>query len=113
MFRVAGFEDEADALKAAWQKVRERDPDMLEWQAAQGNDCGTAPIVTDEMVRSIFVVGSEAEVHSQIEAYREVGVDMPIVFPQGTFDDVDSSIADYERTLTGAATGSRVHEGAR
>lgn len=108
MFRVSGFADEADALKAAWAKVRERDPDMLEWQAAQGNDCGTAELVPDEMVRSIFVFGSAEECHEQIERYRHVGVDMPIVFPQGTFEDAETSLADYERTLAGARGGALI-----
>jgi alkanesulfonate monooxygenase SsuD/methylene tetrahydromethanopterin reductase-like flavin-dependent oxidoreductase (luciferase family) len=106
MFRNAGFADEADALREAWAKVRERDPEMLEWQAAQGNDCGTAEIVTDEMVESIFVFGDADEVQRRIEGYREVGVDLPIVFPQGSFDDAESSIEAYVRTMAGARAGS-------
>ncbi len=106
MFHIAGFEDEARALKQAWADVRKRDPEMLEWQAEQGNDCGTAVHVSDEMVRSIFVFGSAQECHDQIESYREIGIDMPIVFPQGTFDDAEISLAEYERTLAGARSGA-------
>ena len=104
MFRIAGFVDEADALRDAWLAVRERDPELLEWQEAQGNDCGTAQFVSDEMVESIFVVGDEDKVASRIESYRDLGVDMPIVFPQGSFADADSSIASYERTMAAAAS---------
>jgi len=104
MFRMAGFVEEANALKAAWEKVRERDPDLLEWQEEQGNDCGTACHVSDEMVESIFVIGDEAKVAQRIDSYRSLGVTMPIVFPQGTFSDVKSAMASYLRTMSAAST---------
>jgi 5,10-methylenetetrahydromethanopterin reductase len=97
MFREAGFAEDADRLRDAWAKVKEGDPEMKAWGAI--SDCGTAELVSDELVDSVAVFGSAAHCRERFEAYRELGVDTPIVFPYGVYGSADEAYAGYARTL--------------
>lgn len=101
MFREAGFEAEADALREAWAAVKREDPEMTGWLAL--SDCGTASLVTDAMVESVAVFGTAEECRAKVESYREVGIDTPIVFPYGVYDGAEAAWAGYARTLAGCA----------
>ncbi len=101
MFREAGFEDEADRLRDAWAKVKAADPEMKEWLAL--SDCGTAELVSDELVEAVAVFGSADECRAKIEGYRALGVDTPIVFPYGVYADGQQAFEGYARTLAGCA----------
>ena len=101
MFREAGFADEADALRDAWAKVKADDPEMEGWMAL--SDCGTASLVSDELVESVVVFGSAEECRARVADYRELGVDTPIVFPFGVYGSADEALAGYARTLEACA----------
>jgi probable F420-dependent oxidoreductase len=61
-----GFADEAAAIAAAWAKG--------EREAAVG-------LVTDDMVDATGVAGTPEECRAKIDAYRESGIDLPIISP--------------------------------
>lgn len=61
-----GFEAEASAIAAKW---------------AAGDKDGAAAEVTDAMVKATSVAGSPAECQAKLQAYRESGIDEPIISP--------------------------------
>jgi alkanesulfonate monooxygenase SsuD/methylene tetrahydromethanopterin reductase-like flavin-dependent oxidoreductase (luciferase family) len=65
-FTRAGFGDAVQAIRAAHQA---------------GDREGALAAVSDEMVDAINVVGDQALVTATISAYRQAGVDVPVVFP--------------------------------
>jgi probable F420-dependent oxidoreductase len=65
-FTRAGFGDAVQAIRAAH---------------LAGDRAGVLAAVPDEMVDAIDVVGDEALVRDTISAYRQAGVDVPVVFP--------------------------------
>ena len=101
MFRDAGFTREADDLREAWARVKADDPEMNGWMAL--SDCGTASLVSDELVESVVVFGSAEECRARISAYRDMGIDTPIVFPFGVYGSADEAFAGYARTLEACA----------
>ena len=48
---------------------------------AAGDRAGALAAISDEMIDGIDVVGDAAHVRATVEAYRDNGVDMPVVFP--------------------------------
>ncbi len=61
-----GFADEAAAIAAAW---------------ARGDREGAQRLVSDEMIDATGIVGTPGECRERIEAYRDSGVELPIISP--------------------------------
>ncbi len=106
MFHAAGFEEEADGLREAWARI-EADPELKKvWEKSrdlEGADCGTAPLVSDEMLDSIFVIGDAEHCRERLEAYADLGVTTAFVFPQGVHGSRDEAMAGFGRTIAGVA----------
>ena len=68
----SGFAAEAAAVAKAW---------------AAGDAAGAARAVTDEMIAATGVAGTPAECRNRIEAYRDSGLDLPIISPFARGDD--------------------------
>lgn len=62
----SGFPDAAQAVRAAWLK---------------GDREGAARHVPDAMVQALGIVGPAAESRQRIEAYRQSGIQLPVIFP--------------------------------
>ena len=62
----SGFSAEAAAIAKAW---------------AAGDTAGAARAVTDEMLTATGIAGTPAECRDRIEAYRDSGLDLPIISP--------------------------------
>ena len=62
----SGFAAEAAAVAAAW---------------AAGDPAGAARAVTDEMIAATGIAGTPAQVRERLDAYRESGLDLPIISP--------------------------------
>ena len=62
----SGFPAEAAAVAEAW---------------AAGDTAGAARAVTDEMIAATGVAGTPAECRGRLEAYRDSGLDLPIISP--------------------------------
>ena len=62
----SGFPAEAAAVAKAW---------------AAGDAAGAARAVTDEMIAATGIAGTPAECRDRIEAYRDSGLDLPIISP--------------------------------
>jgi probable F420-dependent oxidoreductase len=80
-FSAAGFGDEVAAVRAAHQA---------------GDRMTALAAVSDEMLDAIDVVGDEALVASAVAAYRQAGVEVPVIFPitWGAFgaDGIDATL---------------------
>ena len=66
------------------------DTSILEELRASTDEDG-ARLITDDMVDSFYLVGSEAQCRERIAQYRDAGVDRPLLLPQ---------LDDYERVAT-------------
>lgn len=64
----SGFSEAAQAIRTAWQK---------------GDQAGAAKLVPDAMVQALGIAGTAAECRERIEAYRQSGIKLPIIFPVG------------------------------
>ena len=62
----SGFPEEAAAVARAW---------------AAGDAAGAARAVTDEMIAATGVAGTAAECRDRLDAYRDSGLDLPIISP--------------------------------
>ena len=62
----SGFPDEATAVAKAW---------------AAGDTAGAARAVTDEMIAATGIAGTPAQCRERIDAYRDSGLDLPIISP--------------------------------
>jgi 5,10-methylenetetrahydromethanopterin reductase len=88
-FARAGFSDEVEAVRTAY---------------ASGDRAAAVAGVSDRMLDAISIVGDEKLVASAVAAYREAGVDMPVVFPVVPRNDRTEAV---ESTLR--AAGHRQH----
>ncbi|MDP6833511.1 MAG: LLM class flavin-dependent oxidoreductase, partial [Alphaproteobacteria bacterium] len=61
-----GFAGEAAAVAAAW---------------AKGNRAGAERAVTDAMIDATSIVGTPEQCREQLQAYRQSGIDLPIISP--------------------------------
>lgn len=66
VFGEIGFEDEVDAIRDAWSA---RDQEKA------------ADQVTDELLDEVAIGGTPAEGREKLREYRDLGVDIPIVYP--------------------------------
>ena len=80
-----GFESEAAAIAEKW---------------AAGDKDGAAAAVTDAMVRATSVAGSPEECRAKLQAYRESGIDEPIISPFARGPD---SAAVFEEAIRACA----------
>jgi 5,10-methylenetetrahydromethanopterin reductase len=64
----SGFPEAAQAIRVAWQK---------------GDREGAARLVPDELIEALGVAGTPLQCREQIEAYRQSGIALPIIFPIG------------------------------
>jgi len=64
----SGFPKEAEAIRATWQK---------------GDREGAAKLVPDAMVQALGIAGTAAECRARVDAYRQSGIKLPIIFPVG------------------------------
>ena len=62
----SGFPDEAAAVARAW---------------AAGDAAGAARAVTDEMITATSIAGTRDECRDRLEAYRDSGLDLPVISP--------------------------------
>ena len=62
----SGFPDEAAAVARAW---------------AASDAAGAARAVTDEMIAATGIAGTAAECRERLDAYRDAGLDLPIISP--------------------------------
>ena len=62
----SGFPDEAAGVARAW---------------AEGDAAGAARAVTDEMIAATGIAGTAAECRERLDAYRDAGLDLPIISP--------------------------------
>lgn len=82
-----GFEAEAAAIAEKW---------------AAGDKDGAASEVTDAMVRATSVAGSPEECRAKLQAYRDSGIDEPIISP---FARGPGSAAVFEEAIRACAPG--------
>ena len=81
----SGFEAAAQEIADAW---------------AAGDAAAAARAVPDALIDATSIVGTASQCRERIEAYREAGLDLPIIGPRTT------SVADFERALRACAPGS-------
>ena len=62
----SGFPEEAAAVARAW---------------AAGDSAGAARAVTDDMIAATGIAGTVAECRDRLDAYRDAGLDLPIISP--------------------------------
>jgi hypothetical protein len=64
----SGFPEAAQAVREAW---------------LTGDREGATKLVPDDMVQALGIAGPAAESRERVEAYRESGIQLPIIFPVG------------------------------
>lgn len=64
----SGFPKAAKAIRQAWLK---------------GDREGAARLVPDDLVQALSIVGTAADSRQRLEAYRESGIQLPVIFPVG------------------------------
>lgn len=84
-FSEIGFATEAAALEAAW---------------AAGDAAGAADVVDRQMIQALTIYGSPGECRERLAAYRDAGLDLPIVAP---FPIGEPVVETFERTIAGCA----------
>jgi probable F420-dependent oxidoreductase len=86
-FSDIGFEAESQALAAAW---------------ARGDRDAAIASVTAPMVRDLTVYGSAEQCRTRLQAYRDAGLQLPIIAPFPVGEAVQDTFA---RTIEGCAIG--------
>lgn len=85
VFAEAGFAKEAEVIKEAWDR---------------GDKDKAASLVTDEMVDEVAVTGAPNECIEKVEAYRKMGLDLPILFPTGADGKVKEGVITTIKTFS-------------
>lgn len=70
-------------------------------RAAAAHASGRPEDVPEDLVRAVALVGEPLEARARVEAFREAGADLPVIYPVATTDDPVGSVA---RTLIAAVT---------
>ena len=78
----SGHADAAASIAAAWQK---------------GDTAAAAAAVPDALIQDTAIVGTPRECRERIEAYRNAGIDLPILSPR------TANVGDFERVLRACA----------
>jgi probable F420-dependent oxidoreductase len=84
-FATIGFAPEADAIARAWQ---------------QGDTTAAVKAVTPQMIRAVTIYGTAQECRQRLQAYREAGLQLPIIAPFPLGEPVQETFA---RTIAGCA----------
>jgi alkanesulfonate monooxygenase SsuD/methylene tetrahydromethanopterin reductase-like flavin-dependent oxidoreductase (luciferase family) len=79
----SGFPEAAQAIRTAWQK---------------GDQTGAAKLVPDAMIQALGIAGTARECRERVEAYRQAGIKLPIIFPVGGGPDGKQKVTDAIRT---------------
>ncbi len=82
-----GFAEEAAAVAAAW---------------AKGDRAGAERAVTDAMIDATSIAGTPEQCREQLEAYRQSGIDLPIISPFARGADAK---ATFEAAIRACAPG--------
>ena len=88
MMAEHGFADEAAAIAAAW---------------ARGDHDAAERAVSDAMIDATSVSGTPAQCRARIEAYRQSGLDVPIISPFARGPDAS---ARFEAAIRACAPGA-------
>lgn len=86
-FERAGFADEIEALRTAH---------------AAGDRAGAVAAVSDRMADAIDTCGDAETVAASVQAYRDAGVDVPVIMPLPWGEDRRAVLADTLRAAVGA-----------
>jgi alkanesulfonate monooxygenase SsuD/methylene tetrahydromethanopterin reductase-like flavin-dependent oxidoreductase (luciferase family) len=70
-------------------------------RAATAHASGRPEDVPEDLVRAVALVGEPHAARTRVEAFREAGADLPVIYPVATSDDPFGSVA---RTLISAVT---------
>jgi alkanesulfonate monooxygenase SsuD/methylene tetrahydromethanopterin reductase-like flavin-dependent oxidoreductase (luciferase family) len=81
-----GFEDEANTIREAWKN---------------GDKAGAERAVTDRLIAGTSVAGTPSDCRERIEAYRDSGIELPIISPFARTGDVKRTFADAIRACCG------------
>jgi probable F420-dependent oxidoreductase len=84
-FASIGFTGETEAIARAWQ---------------QGDNTAATRAVTPQMIRALTVYGTAQECRERLQAYREAGLQLPIIAPFPSGEPVRDTFA---RTIAGCA----------
>ena len=98
MIADAGFAAEAAALTAAWEQARRDAPDGSDPDAAVA-----AALVSDELIDSIFVIGTAEHCRARIAEVRAQGIDRAVVYPFGPYAGREAAAAGFARTIEACA----------
>jgi probable F420-dependent oxidoreductase len=82
-FASLGFTAEADALERAWQR---------------GDRAAAIDAVSQPMLRALTIYGTAAECRQRLQAYREAGLQLPIIAPFPVGEPIQETFA---RTIAG------------
>ncbi len=69
--------------------------------AAAAHAAGRPEEVPEDLVRAVALIGEPYAARARVEAFREAGADLPVIYPVATADDPIGSVA---RTLIAAVT---------
>lgn len=70
-------------------------------EAAAAHASGRPEVVPEDLVRAMTLVGEPLAARGRVEAFREAGADLPVIYPVATSEDPIGSVA---RTLIAAVT---------
>jgi probable F420-dependent oxidoreductase len=82
-FASIGFAAEAEALERAWQR---------------GDRTAASDAVSQPMLRALTIYGSAAECRERLQAYREAGLQLPIIAPFPVGEPIQET---FRRTIEG------------
>ena len=85
-FASIGFPDEAETIAQAWQR---------------GDREAAAGAVTDPMIKAVTIYGSADECRQRLQAYRDAGLQLPIIAPFPIGEPIQATFA---RTIEGCAS---------
>jgi alkanesulfonate monooxygenase SsuD/methylene tetrahydromethanopterin reductase-like flavin-dependent oxidoreductase (luciferase family) len=77
MLQLSGFTDTVTAIRQAMQ---------------QGDPARAMDLVSDDIVDTLVAYGTTAQCRQQVEAYRQAGVTLPVVYPLVTGNDEKAGI---------------------
>jgi alkanesulfonate monooxygenase SsuD/methylene tetrahydromethanopterin reductase-like flavin-dependent oxidoreductase (luciferase family) len=86
LFRRSGFVKEADALSQA---------------VAKGDQAAAAAAVSDEMADALCLIGPAPRCWEGLQAFRDAGVQMPILVPNPVNEDFGSAVRKTLETFVG------------
>jgi alkanesulfonate monooxygenase SsuD/methylene tetrahydromethanopterin reductase-like flavin-dependent oxidoreductase (luciferase family) len=87
LFRRSGFVQEAEALSQA---------------VAKGDQAAAAAAISDEMADSMCLVGPASRCRERLQAFREAGVQMPILVPNSVNEDFQSTVRKTLEAFAGS-----------